>query len=168
MTTCHSVAACCRGTTTAEVPPPPRYHRRRGTTAASLHRRRLPRDRHCCGGARGMEEAAEVGGGGARCRYITSCPVAEEPPQAGSGQRVISAAGSTTACLGSLLHVVGSGLREAGLRRETIAGNNFSSMLRFSVYFRLMWKWKNQRRRRTRPSHLRFIISSGGAHSFWP
>ena len=43
----------------------------------------------------------------------------------------------------------------------------FSSMWRFSLYYRLMWKWKNQRRQRTRPSRLRFIISSGGAHSFW-
>ena len=54
---------------------------------------------------------------------------------------------------------------------ETIPGNN-SFLLHVAVqsvgYFRLMWKWKNQRRRRTRPSHLRFIISSRGAHSFWP
>ena len=34
-----------------------------------------------------------------------------------------------------------------------------------SVYFRLMWNWKNRRRQRTRRSHVRFIISSGG---FWP
>ena len=30
---------------------------------------RLPRHRRCHGGARDMEEAAEAGGGGARCRY---------------------------------------------------------------------------------------------------
>ena len=30
-----------------------------------------------------------------------------------------------------------------------------------SVYYGLMWKWKNPRRRRTRRSRLRFIIWSG-------
>ena len=38
----------------------------------------------------------------------------------------------------------------------------------FSLYFRLTWKWKNQRRRRTQRSGWRFIISPRGAHSFWP
>ena len=63
--------------------------------------------------------------------------------------------------------------RAAGLRRETITVNNhgqksLSPPCRSSVHVRLMWKWKNQRRLKTRRSRLRFIISSGGAHSFWP
>ena len=50
----------------------------------------------------------------------------------------------------------------AGLRLETIAVNNhrqqsLSPPCRDSVYFRLMWKWRNQRRRRTQRSCLRFI-----------
>ena len=39
---------------------------------------------------------------------------------------------------------------------------------RGSGYFRLMWTWMNQRRWSTRCSRLRFMISSGGAPSFWP
>ena len=56
------------------------------------------------------------------------------------------------------------------LGSEAPAGDNrgqqfLSPPCRGSVYFRLIWTWKNQRRLRTRCSRLRF--SSGGAHSFW-
>ena len=61
----------------------------------------------------------------------------------------------------------GGGRQAAGLRRETITGKNhgkqsLSPPCGGSVYYGgLMWKWKNQRRPRTRRSHLRFIIWYG-------
>ena len=53
------------------------------------------------------------------------------------------------------------------IARQRAAGSK-QQAARSSVYFRLMWKWKNQRRRRTWRSRLRFLISSGSAHSFFP
>ena len=51
----------------------------------------------------------------------------------------------------------GGGAQTAGLWRETIPGNSRghqspSPPCRGSVYFRLTWEWKNQRRQRTRQS----------------
>ena len=118
---------------------------------------------HCRGGACVTEEAAEAGGGGARCRYNplpAAAAVAEALPRAGSLLRV---AGSTAAAVPrqphasaassvSRAHCGGTSTPSSG---ETIPGNNFSSMSRFSLYC----LWKNQRRQRTRCSRLRFIIS---------
>ena len=50
-------------------------------------------------------------------------------------------------------------------RHHRPAAGSWQQAARGSVDFRLMWKWKNQRRRRTRQSRLWFIISSGGAHN---
>ena len=62
----------------------------------------------------------------------------------------------------------GGGPSATRLRWETIAATILSPPCRGSVYFRLIWMWKNQRRRRTQRGCLRFIISSGGSHSFRP
>ena len=49
----------------------------------------------------------------------------------------------------------GSGAPAGDIRGQ----QSLSPPCRGSVYFRLIWKWMNQRRRRTRPrSRLRFII----------
>ena len=62
-----------------------------------------------------------------------------------------------TRCQGT---AAGSGQRGSGGRPR--------QQSRAIIPFSSMWRRKNQRRRRTRRSRLRFIISSGGTHSFWP
>ena len=49
----------------------------------------------------------------------------------------------------------GGGASAAGLRRSAIAGDNPFLVHVMVPWFRLMWTWKNQRRRSTRRSRLR-------------
>ena len=62
----------------------------------------------------------------------------------------------------------GGGPSAERLQRETIAATiPFSSMSWFSL-LPIDVNVENQRCQSTRRSRLRFMISSGGAHSFWP